>query len=304
MTWATFIYMNMGETRAILRRTTAAEVKEAVRQLPEHLQDGNIVYAISNLNFLNMAELDSIMRQFNDLRLGIKKERKEAAVKNWLSRFNAENHDEHTGKLIHAYEDEEEEMKPNETPVTDNAERPADEVVEEGSETTSENEEGTTETNKSTETATAETGAEDELKAVVNRIAKKKRAAAADGDDDSTQPEGNKVATKKTAAKKKGPAAKKTAPAKKTTVKKTATGGAKKGFPYPAPDPESKCGQVLAFLNEQIKKKDIAENEKAEKAELFEAAAKKFDAKVITIRTYASDHRDKLKWRAARKSAQ
>ena len=240
-----------------------------------------------------------MMRQFGDPRMGYKKERKEVIVKNWLSRFDSNNHDEQTGKLIHAYEEEEDAMT-NETPVTD--ERPANDVAEGATETTNENEEGTT-TEESTETATsgAETGAENELEAVVKRIAKKKRAAAAnESNDDLTQPKGNKMATKKTAAKKKGAAAKKAAP-DKSAKKKAATGTAPKKAPYSAPDSESKCGLTLAFLNEQIKKKDIAEDEKQEKAELFEAAAKKFDTEVVTIRTYASDHRDKIKWRAAAK---
>lgn len=299
MTWATIVLMCMGETRALMRGEGVEEMRAVAKALPENLRDCTILHAQASVSFFNVAELDSLMRQFGDMRLGIKKERKEAAVKNWLSRFDPKNHDEQTGKLIHAYEEEEDDAMTNETPVTD--ERPANEVEEGATETTTENGEGTT--NESTETATsgAETGAENELEAVVKRIAKKKRAAATnESSDDSTQPEGNTMATKKT-AKKKGTAAKKSVPVK-SAKKKAATGTApKKGYPYPAPDPESKCGLTLAFLNEQIKKKDIAEDEKAEKAELFEAAAKKFGTKVVTIRTYASDHRDKIKWRAASK---
>jgi hypothetical protein len=310
VTWATVIHMNMGETRALARAASVDEVKQVARQFPEEFRDYAIVHAKSSISFLSMSALDALMKQFGDARLGVKKDRKEVIVKNWLSWFDPSNHDARTGKLIHAYEDEV--MSTTLTPDP-NAEREATDVVEGESETATET------TTNDGEQSTGDTGGEtspetgsgedpsSELAEVVKRIAKKKRAAA-ETEDNSTSTAGDNVATKKT-AKKKAPAKKKVAASKvklaaPVVIKKKATGnGAKKGFPYPVPDPETKCGKVLAFLNEQIKKKDIAENEKAEKAELFEQASKKFETKVITIRTYASDHRDKLKWRAARKKA-
>ncbi len=289
--WATVVLMNMGETRALARYESAeAAVADRPNLKQEAWRDNIVVTAKSYIGFLSVSALDALMMQFGDKRLGVKKERKEVMVKQHLSRFDPKHHDETTGKLTTPYEEQEEddmiETTP-ETPVTEETVPPTPEESNGGAEVST----------------SAEESGTDELKEVVKKL-RKRRAASADTTSTADAASAtNEDTTVKTNAKKKtkakGKAVAKTA-AKKTKLKAVA-GTGKKGFPYPAPDPESKCGKVLAFLNEQIKAKDIAIDEKAERAELFERAAKKFEQKVITIRTYASDHRDKLKWRAASK---
>lgn len=286
--WATVVYMNMGETRAVARYETPQEAIEKRPTLKLAWRDNVVVTAKSDIGFLSVSALDALMTQFDDKRLGVKKERKEVIVKQHLSHFDPAHHDE-TGKLITPYENQEEEamIVTDETPVTD-GEMPTPEEQNGGNETPR---------------TAVESGA-DELKEVVKKLRKRRAVVANDetppGDAGATTEE----TTVKTTAKKKTKAKGKAKAVAKTAVKtklKAVAGTGKKGFPYPAPDPESKAGKVLAYLAEQIKVKDIAIDEKAEKAELYERAAKKFEQKVITIRTYASDHRDKLKWRAPSK---
>lgn len=290
--WATVVYMNMSETRAVARHETPEEAIAARPTLKQAWRDNVIITAKSNIGYLSVAALDGLMRQFDDKRLGVKKERKEVIVKQHLSYFDPAHHDDETGKLTQPYENQEEEdmIVTDETPV------PNGDITDANAETQQQQRE---------ESGAA---AEDELKEVVKKVTRKRRGvpsideSIAAGATASTEDTTVKTAAKKktkTKGKAKAVGAK-TAAAKKTRLK-AVPGTGKKGFPYPAPAADSVAGKVLAYLGEQIKAKDIAIDEKAEKAELFERAAKKFERKVITIRTYASDHRDKLKWRAPSK---
>jgi hypothetical protein len=92
----------MSETRALGRFTgdKAVEVaKHEAQALPDGMRDVTIVKPGHDLRPMNNAELDALMRQFGDARVGLSKDVKMLAVMHYLAQFDYTRHDNVSGAL-------------------------------------------------------------------------------------------------------------------------------------------------------------------------------------------------------------
>lgn len=92
MSWATIVMLKMSSTQARARFGDSSAAIRAGEAFPDNERDYVVVSPGTLMSQFSNVELDALMTQFGDARLGLSKPVKESAVKGYLSQFDASRH--------------------------------------------------------------------------------------------------------------------------------------------------------------------------------------------------------------------